>query len=272
MEDEQQAAYQSEQTESIEQETPIDAGGESQEPVTMQEEYDIIKYNKEEVKIPVAERQNYLQKGYNYDKVQQRATELESQVKYLEKRARQEGFADVDSYLKAIDEYEQQQQIERESARMGVDPETYAQYFAPVNQQLSELQQKVQTYEQQLTSQQQQEQAVKQWSSLYDAHPNLVESSSAFNEGKAPDWYTPQMQELVGRGYDPLHAYELTHKDTLIRQKEQEVLARVTGRDEKQVLPSTDSPNNLQFDPNNMSFDEIQKISERVRRGERITF
>lgn len=33
------------------------------------EEFDVIKYNKQEVKIPVSERQSYLQKGYHYDSV-----------------------------------------------------------------------------------------------------------------------------------------------------------------------------------------------------------
>lgn len=260
-------------------ETPIETGGESQEPVTTQEEYDIIKYNKEEVKIPVSERQNYLQKGYNYDKVQQRAQELEQRSKdleartaYLEKRARQEGFNDVESYLKAIDDLERQQQYEREAARMGIDTDVYGQYFAPVNQELSQLKQELNTYKQQLTEKQQQEQRESMWGELYNSYPGLVESSQAFREGKTPEWFTKDMQELVSMGYKPIHAYELAHKNTLFQQKEQEALARVLGRDQKQVLPSKDSPNNVQFDPANMSFDEIQKISERVRRGERITF
>lgn len=271
MEDEQQAAYQSEQIESTEQETQTEAV----ETVTTQEpapEGFTVKYNKEDRFVAKDEAPTWIQKGLNYDKVNERAQQLEAQTKYLEKQAKISGYASVEEYTKALDAYEQQQRIEQEASRMGVDPDTYAQYFAPVNQQLTELQQKVQTYEQQMTAQQQQEQQQQQWGELYNAYPNLSETSTAFNEGKQPEWFTPQMQELVGMGYKPVHAYELAHKDTLFRQKEQEVLARVTGRDGKQVLPSNDSPNNLQFDPANMSFDDIQKISERVRRGERITF
>lgn len=264
--EEEQGSYQSE--ESQVEETPI----ESVESAPPQEEYDEITYNKETVKIPVSERKNYLQKGMNYEKVQAKATELEGQVKYLEKRARQEGFGDVQSYLKAIDEYEQHQQIEQESQRMGVDPETYAQYFQPVNQQLTELQQKVQTYEQEIQQRSQLEHTNQVWGELYKEYPSLLDSAKAFTEGKNPDWYNNGMQDLINKGYSPVHAYELAHKQTLFQQKEQEVLARVTGRDSKQILPSKDSPNNMQFDPANMTYEEIKAISRRAQSGERITF
>lgn len=272
MEDEQQAAYQSEQNESYEQETQTEAADTVTTQETAAPEGFTVKYNKEERFVSKDEAPNWIQKGLNYDKVQERAQQLEAQAKYLEKQARISGYTSVDEYVKALDAYEQQQQIEQEANKMGVDPDTYAQYFAPVNQQLSELQQKVQTYEQQATAQQQAELSKRQWGELYTAHPSLSETSNAFDDGKAPEWFTPQMQDFVKRGYEPLHAYELAHKDTLFQQREQQVLARVTGRDGKQVLPSVDSPNNMQFDPANMSNEDIQKISERVRRGERITF
>lgn len=198
--------------------------------------------------------------------------EIRKENAYLDKQAQIYGYRDRHEYKKAVDDHFKQQEIEREAQRMGVDPDTYSQYFAPVNQQLSELQHKVQTYEQQQTERQRQEVRQAQWGELYSQYPGLVESSSAFNDGKNPDWYSQEMQELIGMGYKPVHAYELAHKNTLFQQKEQEALARVLGRDQKQVLPSKDSPNNVQFDPANMSFEEIQAISERVRRGERITF
>lgn len=272
MED-QQAAYQSEQIESYEQEPNTEAA----DPVTTQEEPPApegftVRYNKEDRFVAKDEAPTWIQKGLNYDKVNERAQQLEAQTKYLEKQARISGYASVDEYMQALDAYEQQQQIEREASRIGVDPETYSQYFAPVNQQLTELQQKVQTYEQQMTAQQQQERAQQSWGELYKQYPALAETSSAFDQGQTPDWFTTEMQDLVQMGYKPVHAYELAHKDTLFRQREQEVLARMTGRDGKQVLSSVDSPNNIQFDPSNMSDAQIQEISARVRRGERITF
>lgn len=266
--DEEQGSYQAEEV--IEQEQT-----ESTETVTTQEEVaptgHRVKYNGEEKLVSYDEAPTWIQKGMNYDKVSERAQQLESQTKYLEKMARIEGYGSVDEYVKAIDAYEQNQRIQQEAQRMNIDPEAYEQYFQPVNQQLNELQQKVQTYEQQATAQQQQEQTKQAWGELYSTHPNLVESSASFNDGKNPDWYSPQMQELVGMGYKPVHAYELANKETLFKQKEQETLARLTGRDAKQVLSSIDSPNTMTLNPADMTNAEIQAISERVRRGERIT-
>jgi len=50
------------------------------EPPVVDEEFDEILYNKETVKIPKSERKTYLQKGYNYDKVNSRLTEFEQKV------------------------------------------------------------------------------------------------------------------------------------------------------------------------------------------------
>jgi hypothetical protein len=217
------------------------------------------------IKREVERREAQLRKQY-----EEKYAPVTKQNSYLEKAARLEGFSSIDDYLKALDQHEQRQQIEQESARMGMDPETYAQYFAPVNNELSQLRQEVQTFRQQQTDQQSEQQSREQWKSLYEAYPALANNSD-FGETTKPDWFTPQMQEFVSAGYKPIHAYELAHKETLFRQKEQEVLANVTGRGAKQILPSTDQPNNMQFDPSNMSFDDIKKISERVQRGERIT-
>lgn len=59
-------------------------------------EFDEILYNKEKVKIPVTERQTYLQKGYNYDKVK---TERDETNATLQRVAKVEGFKSVDEYL-----------------------------------------------------------------------------------------------------------------------------------------------------------------------------
>lgn len=221
----------------------------------------------EAIRKEVERREAQLRKQYEekYAPVTQHST-------YLEKRARQEGFSDVASYLQAIDELEQRHQIEMESQRMGVDPETYAQYFQPVNQEVNQLKQEVQTYRQEREQQSKQAEIKDKWGALYKDFPGLVETSLAFNEGKDPEWYNDTMKGYVNRGYDPADAYRLAHADTINRQKEQEVLARVTGRDGRQVLSSVDSPNNQQFDPANMSDEQIKDISARVQRGERITF
>lgn len=66
-------------------------------------EYDEIVYNKEKVKIPVTERQTYLQKGYNYDKVK---TAADNANAALLKAAKIEGFNTIEEYLAELDKRE----------------------------------------------------------------------------------------------------------------------------------------------------------------------
>lgn len=271
--DEDQAAYQSEQTESTEQETYTEAADTATTQEAPAPEGFTVKYNKEDRFVAKDEAPTWIQKGLNYDKVHERAQQLEGQTKYLERQARISGYDSVDEYMTALDEYERNQQMEQEARRMGLDPELYAQHLHPVKQQLSEVERKLQSYERQQSESEQQARTSAQWGDLYSAYPALSESSQAFNEGRAPEWFNAQMQELVGMGYQPVHAYELAHKETLFRQKEQEVLANVTGRGAKQILSSVDKPNNNQFNPADMSFEQIMDLSRRVRQnGERITF
>lgn len=109
-------------------------------PATMQEEYDIIKYNKEEVKIPVSERQSYLQKGYNYDKVNQKATEYEQ---HLQAVAEITGYSSIDELIQASQQAKEQQRVQQEAQKLGMDEEAYRQYVAPVNEKLSTVEQQL---------------------------------------------------------------------------------------------------------------------------------
>ncbi|WNS74239.1 hypothetical protein RRV45_15115 [Bacillus sp. DTU_2020_1000418_1_SI_GHA_SEK_038] len=109
-------------------------------PATTQEEFDVIKYNKEEVRIPVSERQSYLQKGYNYDKVQQKANDYEQ---HLQKVAQLTGYSSIDELVQASQQFEEQQRIQQEAQRLGMDEEAYRQYIAPVNQELTSVKQQL---------------------------------------------------------------------------------------------------------------------------------
>jgi hypothetical protein len=82
-------------------------------------EFDEILYNKEKVKIPVTERQTYLQKGYNYDKVKQTADNANAT---LQRIARAEGFKTVDEYLAELDKKEKANLAERIEEAAG-DPD-----------------------------------------------------------------------------------------------------------------------------------------------------
>lgn len=64
-----------------------------------EEEFDEIVYMKEKVKIPVKERQTYLQKGYNYDRVKAAADNANAA---LVRAAQIEGFDRVEDYLNEL--------------------------------------------------------------------------------------------------------------------------------------------------------------------------
>ncbi|MED3574503.1 hypothetical protein [Cytobacillus praedii] len=116
-------------------ETELSQVHDEQPPATTQEEeFDVIKYNKEEVKIPVSQRQSLLQKGYNYDKVNQRASDYEQ---HLQMVAQITGYSSIDELIQAAQQAEEQQRVQNEAQRLGMDEEAYRQYIAPVNDELS---------------------------------------------------------------------------------------------------------------------------------------
>lgn len=104
-----------------------------------------VKYNKEDRVIPYEEAPTWIQKGMNYDKLQERSTQLEQQAKNLERVAKAYGFQDVDSYMTALDKYEQEQQIAAEAAKLGVDESVIVEHLAPLKAKLSEYESQMQS-------------------------------------------------------------------------------------------------------------------------------
>jgi hypothetical protein len=218
--------------------------------------------NGEAIRREVERRETKLKQQY-----ESQMEEIRAENSYLDKQAQIYGYRDRNEYKQALDTHLAQQAMEQEAARQGIDPDIYAQHLQPLSQENEQLKQRLQGYEQT----EHQKQVSQSWSDLYSAYPNLSEDAKSWGKGENPNFYTDQMQQLIGMGYQPVHAYELAHKDTLFKQKEQEVVARLTGRDGKQVLSSIDSPNTMTLNFADMSDAEIQAISARVQRGERIT-
>lgn len=235
---------------------PVGMDEATQVDTTPQEEYDIIRYNKEEVKIPVSERQTYLQKGYNYDKVQSQLEQTKEQAAYIERIARMQGFDSPQEFLQAFEEMEAQRKAEEEASRIGMDTEAFRQYLEPMKNELETLKQERERL-QQAESQRQ-----------FDAELQRL-------KGVYPDFEQVQDKVFdiaVNKGYDLEDAYILaTHADKA-KQIEQQTLAKVANRDQRQVLSSVDKPGNNVFDVNNLTPEQLKDISARVQRGERITF
>lgn len=220
------------------------------------EEYDVIKYNKEEIKIPVSERQTYLQKGYNYDKVYSQLEQTKQQAAYIERIAKMQGYDRSEDFLKAIDEMEQSRRIEAEASKLGIDTDTFKQYMEPMRQELDALKQE----REQLQRSEMERQLDSEISRLKSEYPDFE-----------------QVQDnvfalAVDKGYTLEDAYILmTYKDK-VKAAEQETLAKIADRDNRQVMSSIDKPGEMKIDPSNMTSEQITEISRRVQRGERITF
>jgi hypothetical protein len=247
--------------EQVEHQEQVDNVEEQNLDTTQEEElFDIIKYNKEEVKIPVSERQTYLQKGYHFDTVKQKADQFEQHAKHLEEVAKYSGFSNPDELIQAIQQSQEQERIQQEAQRLGINEDAYRQHIAPVNDEVSQLRNELQQ--------------IKQQESVRAIESEINSLKSKYDDFEQ---HEERIFDLaVEKGYSLEDAYKLaTYEDKLSsisKQTEQEVLARISGRDEKQVLASNDQPSDTSFDPTNMSLEDIEKISERVRRGERISF
>jgi hypothetical protein len=244
--------------ETVTEETPIDQQETTEEtPATTQDDFFEVKYNKETKRISRDEAPSYIQKGLNYDKVSQRVSEYEQNLNRIAQFA---GYQSHDELVQALEDAERQQQIQAEAQKLGVNEDTYKQHFEPVNTEVKQLKQELET----LRAAEQAREVQRELDSLKQKYPDFQEYEETV------------FKVAIDKGYNLEDAYKIaTYEERLskiAREKEQEVLAKVTGRDEKQVLASNDQPNNTKFDPNNMSFDEIEALSRRARQGERITF
>ncbi|MGK9252372.1 hypothetical protein [Paenibacillus humicus] len=161
-----------------------------------------VKYNKEERVIGYDEAPEWIQKGLNYDKLQERVTQFESHSKQLERAAKYHGFQDVDSYLQAIEEEEQAQRIEEEARRLGVDQSVVIEHLQPLRDKVDQLTQR----ERDLEVERQQ----------YKIQQELVDMRAKYPDF---DQYGSQIVELVrDRGYPLEDAYILaSHHDKLAR-------------------------------------------------------
>lgn len=189
------------------------------------------------------------------------AQRLKESTTQAEQRARDQVIAEMygESHgIKTYADYQQairQAQQQREAQEKGIDPEFYSK-FSSMEEKLASIER---------------EKTLLQQDNALSNDPNV---------GEFYKQYKPQVQEMAKQfntDYDT--ALTLLLRENLpnimsgaMTKAEQAALAKVTGRDEKQVLSSNDKPNNVQFNPANMSLDDIRKISERVQRGERIEF
>jgi hypothetical protein len=187
-----------------------------------------VKYNGEDKEVDESEAPSLIQKGMNYDKVQQK---LNEQQKALDEVARMQGFKDHAELIaelpklreqqqqKEIDQFEQaKQKIIDDLVYNGVD-EQAAREYAENNPLVKQAKEKIETDK--LQEQVRQNEIAEQrrlsgWAQLYEAFPDAGESAKAFAEGGRPDWYTNEMESMIyQQGYKPLDAYRLANMDKI---------------------------------------------------------
>lgn len=177
-----------------------------------------------------------------------------------EQIAKAAGFATVDDYFAAVDAQLAQQAAEQEAQRLQMDVDAYNQHIAPVQNELTQAKQEL--------ARLQQTDLERQIKADYD---RLSAQYPDFKDHEEAVWALATERRL------PLEdAYKLVSYDSRIAatklETEQQVLANITGRDQKQVLSAGDKGNTTTLDPSTMSLKDIADISARVQRGERITF
>lgn len=237
----------SEPTSSLES-SSIDSG-------TPTQDFDVIKYNKQEVKIPVSERTNYLQKGYNYDKLQTQYQEAQKQAQYLERLATMQGFTNTDEFLQAIEQYEQEQRIQQEAQKLGVDDTVIRDHLYPLKNELEQIKR--------------QNEELRQYEIRRQVEADIAQMREKYSDFGQ---YEDAIFDLASRGLDLEQAYRLASYETMSKRVEQEVMNRMRQRDERQILSSADRGTNQKLNPQHMSLEDIEAISARVARGERISF
>lgn len=247
-----------------------------------------VKYNGEERVVDETEAPTLIQKGMNYDKVQQRLLE---QQKALDEVAQLQGFKDHADLIANIPKLrEQQQQKERDEFEKlkqdlrqefednGMDADkaiAYVDNHPLVKKALAELEKS-----EQRNMQEQQERArqenIGRWNELYQAFPELVESSQAFNSGDRPEWYTAEMESMINRGYAPKDAYTLLNMDKIQtqskKQMEQKVIKQQQLGNRAQVEgQAATEPDEISLLPAQLALAEMMGVNiEGVKRQQKI--
>ena len=185
-----------------------------------------VKYNKQEVEVPEEQVDELLQKGLALDKVREKQSEAE---KALQRAAKLAGYEKVDDYLKNLDNIEKEavkqkqdhltdlrNQLREEAENAGLDPQRVDEWLDN-NPLLAEARKVLDREEQEreaIKQRQAEEMNIKGWEALFQKYPTIADEMD--EEGQSAPWLTPEMVERIKRGYDPIDAYELVHRDKLV--------------------------------------------------------
>lgn len=242
-------------------ETPVSTEA-TNTPATIQEAPSgrTVKYMKEDRFVPDEEVDTYLQKGLNYDKVSERAKEAETYQKNLERIAKHYGYESHSEYMTALDQYEQQQKITAEAAKLGVDESVIRDHLEPMKQQIAQFEQE--------------KEALRQERLQVQINADIADLKTRF-----PDFEKHQdkvFELAIEKGYRLEDAYKLaTYEDkisSIAKQTEAETIRKVTQNRETATgsLGAGGVEHKTGFAA--MSKDDQRRMIEEVKQGKRTSF
>lgn len=186
-----------------------------------------VKHNKQEVEVDVSDDKlpEYVQKALALDKERERKSEYERSLDRVAKLQGFESHADLVANLDRLEQEAKQreedrfkelrQQLRDEAEYNGLDPQKLDEWLDnnPLMIQARQAIEEREIAERERAKQTSHERWAAKWQELYTAYPEL--SNDTIAEGAMPEWYTPDMQARIERGYDPLDAYKLAHHSHL---------------------------------------------------------
>ncbi|MFS0837263.1 hypothetical protein [Paenibacillus sp. 1P03SA] len=256
-------ANHSEAVETAAPEMNVDTTPETSAPdtATMQEQPKgyTVKYNKEERFVPDDEAPSWIQKGLNYDKIQERVQQYETQAQMAERLMKFHGFDDFEEFSAAMEQAEQERVIREGAQKLGMDEELYRQHLAPVNE-------KLQNYEKELQQLRQQE-AMRQ----IEAETNHLKSKYSDFEQHENEIF---QMVINGEVKSLEQAYKLATYEQRIaaatKQAQQETIKNIQQNNASSTGALGQEGSEEKFGYSNMSRDEKRKLRERVKRGEAV--
>lgn len=220
-------------------------------------EYDVIKFNKEDIQIPVSEREKYLQQGYFYEqKAKAEMETLRQQAEQLDRVAKFAGYDNHNEFLQAIQEQERQLEIQREAERLGISEEQYEMYLQPVNNQVQQLQSELESLKQQETM-------------------RNVEAQVQSLQSKYEDFNQYQQQVFdvaINKGYDLEDAYILvSHADRVEKARieaQQQAITSLQTKQSNSVGSLSGGDGGVKSSVSSLSATDFNALKEKVLRGE----
>lgn len=222
-----------------------------------------VKHNKEEVEADVSDDKlpELVQRSLALDKERERKTELE---KNLDRAAKLAGYKDHAEYVANFDKIEEQQKQQQQDAHnqlltdlrqqaeeAGLDPDKLEAYLKnhPLVKEGEKALQERETDRTHREQEQQKQAYEAKWQDLYNKYPALAEDSKAWASGGEPTFFTAEMKSRIERGYDPVDAYELAHRDTLQTQTKKLTEQRVIKEQHLGLRSKVETTNDSDKEP-----------------------